>query len=126
MNLNGPDGIVLKKTEQEMMLQMVFQGAANYIGTDHAPHEYAKKIGDPYYSGIPMLPFYPIFIKILREKGMSEEAIDKITHDNIMEIFKIPLETIPNTRRAGKQTAKELLTLKREYKIDPVRFLKTA
>ena len=131
--MNEPDGIVLKmnpplriKRDQEMMLKMVLKGAVDYIGTDHAPHEYSKKVGEPYSSGIPCLPVYPIFIKILREKGMSEEAIDKITHDNILSIFKIPPETITNTRRAGKQTEIELRALRKEYAIDLVKFLKTA
>ena len=44
-------------------------------------------------------PFYPHFVNILKSKGASDELINKITHDNIIEAFGINADIIPNTNR---------------------------
>ena len=55
---------------------------------------------------------------------MSEKSIDNITHDNILKIFNLPKDLIPNTRRAGKQSEKELEKLAKEYEFDAFSALK--
>ena len=130
--MNKPNGIQLKmnpalrpKEMQESMLDSLIEGRINFIGTDHAPHTLAEKQGEKAASGIPVLPYYPRFIKLLREKEMSEELIDKVTHDNAVEIFNLPADLIPNTRRAGKQTEAEIEELEKKYEFNAFSFLKS-
>ena len=125
------DGLLLKMNPplrqrwmQEEMLKALFDGRIDWIETDHAPHLLDEKVGKAvdkdgkpiYASGIPGLPYYPYFIKFLKEKGMSQEQIDAVTHDNITKTLqKI---TICNTRRAGKQSEDELIVLADRYEYD--------
>ncbi len=68
------------------------------------------KDGKPIYvSGIPVLAYYPHFIKLLKEKGMSQEEIDRLTHNNIAKAFGI---NIPNTQRQPD------FNLAKEYEFD--------
>ena len=92
------DGILLKmnpplrsKLMQEQMLQALIDGRIDWVETDHAPHTLKDK-KEKAASGIPGFPFYPHFIKLLREKGMSEEQIDNITHNNIVKAFNIDIK----------------------------------
>jgi len=128
--MNKPNGIQLKmnpalrpKDMQEFMLDSLIEGRINCIGTDHAPHTLAEKQGEKAASGIPGLPYYPRFINLLREKGMSEERIDKVTHDNAVEIFNLPADLILNTRRAGKQTEEEIEELEKKYEFNAFSFI---
>jgi len=100
---------------QKEMLKALFDGRIDWIETDHAPHTRNEKLGEPYASGVPVFPYYPRFIKFLREKGMSEEQIDDLTHNNIEKAFGI---NVKNTRRAGTQTDEELESLSKEYEFD--------
>jgi len=124
------DGLLLKmnpplrpKWMQERMLNSVLEGRIDWIGTDHAPHTLKDKleggwVDDKYVghcSGIPGLPFYPLFIKLLRSKGASEQLIDDITHNNIVKTFGIE---IPNTKRVPE------VGLAKEYEFDPYRGFK--
>jgi dihydroorotase len=114
---------------QEAMLQALFDRRIDWIETDHAPHILDEKLGKAfdkegkpiYASGIPGLPYYPCFIKFLREKGMSQEQIDAITHDNIVRTFGTKVK---NTHRAGKQSKKELVELAKRYEFDAFKNLR--
>ncbi len=77
------------------MLQALSDGRIPWVESDHATHTLEEKLSKPYASGIPG-PFYPHFIRFLKEKGMSQERIDAITHDNITRTFGIDIE---NTHR---------------------------
>ncbi len=69
------------KKMQEELLEHVLRGDTHLIGTDHAPHPYEQKVGEPYKSGIPAIAFYPKGIGILRILGMREPEIKRVTVD---------------------------------------------
>ena len=52
---------------------------------------------------------------------MHEKLIEDLTHNNVIDIFK--LGNIPNKDRAGKQTEEELEELAKEYEFDAFRNL---
>jgi len=100
------------KEMQEYMLKALLDERIDWIETDHAPHTLDDKISHKkktYASGIPVLPFYPHFLSMLREKGMSEEALERLTHDNIANAFRIDVQ---RTIRAAD------MNLQREYDFD--------
>ena len=70
------------------MMQHVVDGNIDIIGTDHAPHTLSRKndATSP-ASGIPALPYWPRFIEILQDKGVSRERIDKMTFYTAARIF---------------------------------------
>jgi dihydroorotase len=87
---------------QQYMLQALLDGRVDWIETDHAPHTYHEKVTDC-ASGIPVLPFYPHFIRILGERGMSEERLRALTHDNIARTFGIEIKNTQRTPRYNLQ-----------------------
>ncbi len=118
--MNRPGGMALKvnpplrpKPMPARMLDRFLQGEIDWIETDHAPHTAGEKKGAGAASGIPALPFYPKFVKLLAEKGLSRERLDEITHDAIRRTFGI---TISMSRRASE------LGLAGEYEFDPFSF----
>jgi dihydroorotase len=103
--MEGPDGILLKcnpplraSAMQERMLALLLEGGIDWIETDHAPHTVRDK-REGHASGIPVLPFYPRFLEILRSRGMGADLMDRLTHGAICAAFALG---IPNTRRAGQ------------------------
>jgi len=106
---------------QQYMINALIKGRINCVETDHAPHTLKDKItGEKdgriwkgYASGIPGFPFLPHFIKILRERHeMSQETIDNITHNNIVQMFGLPEDLIQNSHREPD------MDLFREYELD--------
>lgn len=100
--MNGSNGLLFKvnpplrnKLFQQQMLDALMKNRITWIETDHAPHTFKDKT-EKFCSGIIGLPYYPHFIKLLREKGMSQEQIDNLTHNNIVETFGIKIK---NTKR---------------------------
>jgi dihydroorotase len=110
--MDGKDGVLRKmnpplrtKESADRMLELLLEGEIDFIETDHAPHTLKDKY-EGYASGIPGLPFYPEFIKIVKEKGMSYKMIQDLTHNNIERTFglKIPdTNRIPNDNYQGLQ-----------------------
>lgn len=97
------NGLLLKmnpplrpKESQEYMLQALLNGRIDWAETDHAPHKLDEKTDLSFASGIPGLPYYPHFIKLLKEKGMREDTVANLTHNNQASVFGID---IPNTKR---------------------------
>ncbi len=66
---------------QQELLNLVLEGRTHFIGTDHAPHNYIKKISDSPPSGIPAIPFWPKGIELLRKLKVSEEKIQDLTFE---------------------------------------------
>lgn len=102
------------KEMQEGMLDALIGGIISWIETDHAPHRVEDKTNDPYASGIPVLPYYPHFVKFLRGK-VSAEMLDKLTHDNIVNTFGIKIK---NSKR------KPDYNLSKEYEFNPFKIIK--
>jgi len=110
------DGILLKvnpplrpKPMPSLMLQRLFGGDIDWIETDHAPHTRKDKT-QGFASGVPGLPFYPRFVKILSDGGMPRKRIEEVTHDSICRVFGV---TIPARGRLPEPD------LAREYEFDP-------
>lgn len=102
--MDAEDGLLLKmnpplrpKEMQEYMFQAFLDERIDCYGSDHAPHDLKDKF-EKHASGVPAIYYAPHFIRKLRENGMSQEAIDRVTHDNFLKIFGLE-GLIPNTHR---------------------------
>jgi dihydroorotase len=109
------DGVLLKvnppirpKPFPALMLDRLLAGQIDWIETDHAPHTREDKLVG-YASGIPGLPFYPRFVKLLAGR-LGRDRVDELTHDAICRVFGLP---IPK----GGRTAE--LDLAGEYPYNP-------
>ena len=93
--LNRPDGLIYKmnpplrdKKDVEKMRRYLREGKINWIETDHAPHSIGEKLFPPYLSGYPSLYLYKEFVeRFLPKIGVSEKLIQRLTSENIYEIF---------------------------------------
>ena len=97
-----------------LMLERLIGGGIDWIETDHAPHTRRDKT-ESWACGLPGLPFYPRFIRLLAGVGVPRGRIDEMTHDAICRVFSLSLE---NRRREGD------LRLAGEYEYDPFAMLK--
>jgi dihydroorotase len=105
-DMEGEGGILLKMNpplrtramQREMLLALV-GGEIDWIETDHAPHTVADKV-DRHASGIPVLPFYPRFLRLLRGLGVSAADLDRVTHGAVEEAFGF---RIPRRGRVGDE-----------------------
>jgi dihydroorotase len=99
---------------QEAMLALLLEGQIDFIESDHAPHRLSEKTdcrdAETPPSGLPVLPFLPRFLEILREKGMSAERLDELTVSNIEKAFGIT---------AGRKGRRAEMNLQSEYDFDP-------
>lgn len=80
-----------RKLQEELLLQ-VLNGGADVIGSDHAAHDYDKRISEEPPSGIHSLLFWPKGIELLRHYGMKEELLEDLTFNNANQIFKLGLQ----------------------------------
>jgi dihydroorotase len=117
--MNEKDGFLLRmnpplriRASQKKMLEHLLAGNIDWIETDHAPHTLTDKKAA---SGIPVLPFYPHFIKKLVSLGMDQSIIDRCTHRNIVNTFGINITA---------QNRKPDYNLKDEYEYDPFALIK--
>jgi dihydroorotase len=114
--LEEPEGMLLKvnpplrpRPMPAMMLRRLFDGDIDWIESDHAPHTRADKL-EGFASGIPGLPFLPVFLGMLAELGMPAAKIRRLSHDAICATFGITLAA------SGRRPE---LDLAREYPFDP-------
>ncbi len=91
-----------------LMMRRLLDGQIDWIETDHAPHTLVDKTRG-YASGIPGLPYYPLFVKELARRGATKERLREITHDAVCRTFGM---AIPAGGRAGEES------LAREYEFD--------
>lgn len=78
----------LRSRESVMgLLKAVKRGLVDCVGTDYAPHLLKEKLSPPYLSGIAIYELYGILLGYLREQGMSEEELEKLTYRNIKKVF---------------------------------------
>jgi len=101
--LEGKDGALfkmnpaLRKPEsRDKMLEYLRAGKIDFVESDHAPHEIELKRSNDPPSGIPGLPWWPLFGLYLRHKGFPKEQIIELTHTNINKRFGLD---IPHTER---------------------------
>lgn len=114
--MEGPDGLLWKcnpplraAAMQERMLALLLEGRIDWIETDHAPHTLRDK-RKGHASGMPVLPFLPRFLEVLRGCGLGAALLDRLTHDAVCAAFGMK---IPNSGRIGEGN------LSREYPFDP-------
>ncbi len=114
--MERPDGILLKVNPPlrplplpSLMLKRLLAGDIDWIETDHAPHTREDKTRG-HASGMPILPFYPRFIRMLSEKGLTRQRISELTHGAICRTFGV---TIGESGRAPEPG------LEKEYEYDP-------
>lgn len=90
---------------QEGLLEKFKNEEIDILETDHAPHTLKEKL-ENYMSGIPQLPSWPIFLNILKEKGVAEELIEKVAFENPNKIFGTKIQKInyPLKSRVGEYT----------------------
>ncbi len=115
-DLDGPDGILSKTNPPlrpdpmpDLMLRALLDGAIDWIESDHAPHTIADK-RERHASGIPVLPIWPRFVEILRERGIAPDRLARITHEAACETLEAAVE---DGARAPEPD------LAREYPFDP-------
>jgi len=84
-----------KPTSQELLFELFRNGKIDILETDHAPHTREEKLEG--MSGIPNLASWPVFLDILKRRGIKEELIDKVAFENVNEIFQtqIPRRKFP-------------------------------
>lgn len=76
---------------QESLLERVFDGKIDVIGSDHAPHPVEEKNGIKPPSGIPALPFWPKGAEKLIKLGMLKHVLEQLTGSNACYIFGIEI-----------------------------------
>ncbi len=81
---------------RERMLGYLRQGKIDLIETDHAPHgnietgDLAEKTVEC-MSGVPGLPWWPVFKEYLRRHGFSEHVIEDLTYRNPARLFGLDI-----------------------------------
>lgn len=92
--MNQEDGLLLKvnpslrdSSTASGLLQKLYDGKINTIGTDHAPHTRKEKLEPPYLSGIPCLDLWPRVVRRLKDEEFPEEQISALTFDNQIKLF---------------------------------------
>jgi dihydroorotase len=115
-DLGGPDGLLAKTNPPlrdepmpGLMLRALLDGAIDWVESDHAPHTVADK-RERHASGIPVLPFWPRFVEILRERGIADDLLARVIHENACETLEAAIE---DGARAPDPD------LAREYPFDP-------
>jgi dihydroorotase len=115
-DMEGPTGLLLKmnpplrpRALQRAMLEALLDGEVDWVETDHAPHSLTDK-AVRHASGIPGLPFHPVFVRRLRCLGMEEARLDSVTHGAVERVFGF---AIPRGGRAPE------MGLASEYPFDP-------
>ena len=88
MKMNPP----LRSPESRaQMFDYLREGKIDLIETDHAPHTLADKIKPPYQSGIPGLPWWPLFEEYLRAQDFTDQQIEALTFTNAVQRFGLDI-----------------------------------
>ena len=97
-DMDRPDGILLKanpplrpEAMPGLMLQALLDGAIDWVESDHAPHTLADK-RERHASGLPVLHFWPRFVAILRERGITPHLLTRVTHEAACETLEAAIE----------------------------------
>ena len=98
----------------QLMLGELWEGRIDYLETDHAPHTHDNKVHDC-ASGIPALPWWPMFIQYLETQNFSRQQIEDVTFNNVQKRFGIDISLNKKRVREGQHT--------RDYEFNPFRKL---
>lgn len=96
--MDTPKGILWKMNpplrrpeSSDKMLDHLRNGKINWVATDHAPHTLDDKMKNGFQSGIPGLPWWPLFEEFLRSNNFPDKQIDDLTFSNAAERFGIDI-----------------------------------
>ncbi|MDD4011251.1 MAG: dihydroorotase [Sphaerochaetaceae bacterium] len=84
LRMNPP---IRSDKDREAIYQGLLEGRIDWIETDHAPHSLEDKLKGS--AGIPGWANLLRLLRRLREDGIGEDAIRKLTQDNIERAFQI-------------------------------------
>lgn len=73
------------------LMSYLRRGMIDWIETDHAPHTLADKMQPPYMSGIPGLPWWPLFDLWLQRRGFSQAQREDLTFNNAARRFGLDI-----------------------------------
>lgn len=97
--MRGENGLLLKMNpplrepySREKMLSLLRDGKIDWVKTDHAPHSLTEKTSHPYMSGIPGLPWWPLFEEYLRRYNFTDTQIQGITFNNARNRFGLDIK----------------------------------
>jgi dihydroorotase len=98
-DMDRPDGLLLKCNPPlrpapmpGLMLEALLGGAIDWVESDHAPHTLADK-RERFASGLPVLPFWPRFVAVLRERGMEPAMVERVMHEAACETLEAAVES---------------------------------
>tara|TARA_Y100000310_G_scaffold340429_1_gene436180 strand:- start:1989 stop:3050 length:1062 start_codon:yes stop_codon:yes gene_type:complete len=94
---------------RDKIFDMLKQGKIDWIETDHAPHTLNEKIKKPFMSGIPGIPWWPMFQEFLRQNEFSDSQVERLVFSNVVERFGIDIK---------KRKAK-IIDRRQDYPFDP-------
>jgi dihydroorotase len=96
--LNFESGIFFKMNpplrpieQQQLLLHSLKIGKIDFLVTDHAPHTLKEKIENPFMSGIPGTPWYPLFAEYLRSNDFSNKRIEEVLFSKIAQRFDLDI-----------------------------------
>lgn len=97
--MNRADGLLWKMNPplrnaqtRRVLLECLREGKIDWVETDHAPHTLNEKIYPPHMSGIPGLPWWPLFDRWLERNGFSEQERTDLTFNNAARRFGIDIK----------------------------------
>jgi len=109
--MNDENGLIWKMNpplrspeSREQMFQYLRERKIDWMATDHAPHSLDEKLKEPFMSGIPGLPWWPVFAEFLRQQNFSDNEIEALTFSNAAERFGID---VPRKRNPRKDRRKD-------------------
>lgn len=104
----GRDGLLFKvnpplreESSRLALFKALCSGDIDCIESDHAPHT-NRDTYQGYASGIPSLCAWPILLQHLRSVGVKEEIIEKITFKNVLSLYNLDSNKLPEYANLGK------------------------
>ncbi len=98
VQMHGADGLLWKmnpplrdNASRRGLLQCLKDGKIDWIATDHAPHTLTEKKEHPYMSGIPGLPWWPLFDRWLESEGFSQAQRERLMFTNAAARFGLDI-----------------------------------
>ena len=114
--MNNEDGLIWKMNPplrspktRNGLVTMLETGEIDSIETDHAPHLLEEKTKHPFMSGIPGLPWWPVFEEYLRSQSLSDSQIEKLTFSSARDRYGLDVE----------RTRREIFDRRKDYEFNP-------
>ena len=96
------------KPMADQMTDYLCTGMIDWIESDHAPHLAKEKLGEPYLSGIPGLPYYPRFVEKIKAH-INKKLLYDVTFGNVKKTFGVDVE---------QRQCEPQMDLGKEYEVD--------